>query len=197
MATTSVLQTLQESMHGLAVAEAPSVDGMPALWVGRDDLVTVLRTLRDHPALQFSFLVDVTAADLAPASPRFEAVYLLACLGAAYAQAAGPAEARRLRLKVLVPDDDVRLPSVTSVFPSAEWPERELYDLFGILFDDHPDLRRILMPDDWQGHPLRKDYPVQIRKETSGWQPIQVTAEEFAANLRASRVPTRRTHEGS
>jgi NADH-quinone oxidoreductase subunit C len=197
MATTSVLQTLQEAMPGLAVAEAPSADRMPALWVGRDDVLTVFRTLRDHPALQFSFLVDVTAADLAPASPRFEAVYLFACLGAAYAQAAGPAEARRLRVKVLVPDDDVRLPSITAIYPSAEWPERELYDLFGILFDDHPDLRRILMPDDWQGYPLRKDYPVQIRKETSGWQPIQVTAEEFAANLRASRVTPRRPTGGS
>jgi NADH-quinone oxidoreductase subunit C len=197
MATTSVLHTLQETMPGLAVAAAPSADGMPALWVGRDDLLTVLRTLRDHPALQFSFLVDVTAADLAPASPRFEAVYHFACLGAAYAQASGAAEARRLRIKVLIPDDDVRLPSVTSIYPAAEWPEREMYDLFGILFDDHPDLRRILMPDDWQGFPLRKDYPVQIRKETSGWQPIQVTAEEFAANLRASRVSTRRTNDGS
>jgi NADH-quinone oxidoreductase subunit C len=197
MATTSVLQTLQDAMPGLAVAEAPSADGMPALWVGRDDVLTVFRTLRDHPSLQFSFLVDVTAADLAPASPRFEAVYLFACLGAAYAQAAGPAEARRLRVKVLVPDDDVRLPSITAIYPSAEWPEREMYDLFGILFDDHPDLRRILMPDDWQGHPLRKDYPVQIRKETSGWQPIQVTAEEFAANLRASRVSPRRPTGGS
>jgi NADH-quinone oxidoreductase subunit C len=197
MATTSVLQTLQEAMPGLAVAEAPSADRMPALWVGRDDVLTVFRTLRDHPSLQFSFLVDVTAADLAPASPRFEAVYLFACLGAAYAQASGPAEARRLRVKVLVPDDDVRLPSITAIYPSAEWPERELYDLFGILFDDHPDLRRILMPDDWQGYPLRKDYPVQIRKETSGWQPIQVTAEEFAANLRASRVTPRRPTGGS
>jgi len=197
MATTSVLQTLQDAMPGLAVAEAPSADGMPALWVGRDDVLTVFRTLRDHPSLQFSFLVDVTAADLAPASPRFEAVYLFACLGAAYAQAAGPAEARRLRVKVLVPDDDVRLPSITAIYPSAEWPEREMYDLFGILFDYHPDLRRILMPDDWQGFPLRKDYPVQIRKETSGWQPIQVTAEEFAANLRASRVTPRRPTGGS
>jgi len=197
MATTSVLQTLQDAMPGLAVAEAPSADRMPALWVGRDDVLTVFRTLRDHPSLQFSFLVDVTAADLAPASPRFEAVYLFACLGAAYAQAAGPAEARRLRVKVLVPDDDVRLPSITAIYPSAEWPEREMYDLFGILFDDHPDLRRILMPDDWQGFPLRKDYPVQIRKETSGWQPIQVTAEEFAANLRASRVTPRRPTGGS
>ncbi len=197
MATPPVLHTLQEAMPGLSVAEAPSADGMPALWVSRDDLLTVFRTLRDHPSLQFSFLVDATAADLAPASPRFEAVYHLACLGAAFAQASGPAEARRLRIKVLVPDDDVRLPSITSVYPSAEWPEREMYDLFGILFDEHPDLRRILMPDDWQGFPLRKDYPVQIRKETSGWQPIQVTAEEFAANLRAQRVQTRRKPEGS
>jgi NADH-quinone oxidoreductase subunit C len=197
MSTPSVLQTLHDAMPGLSVAEAASFDGIPTVSVGREDLLTCLRTLRDHPSLQFAFFVDATIADLAPASPRFEAVYHFACLGAAYAQAAGPAEPRRLRVKVQIPDQDVRLPSVTSIYPAAEWPEREMYDLFGVLFDDHPDLRRILMPDDWQGHPLRKDYPVQIRKETSGWQPIQVTAEEFAANLRASRVVTKRPSGGS
>jgi len=187
MASSSVLDSLRAAMPGVSLAEAPSADGMPAILVDREELVEVCRTLRDHPDLQFSLFVDATIADFAPATPRFHAVYLLACLGAAFTQAAHPAEARRLRLKVLVPDDDPRLPSVTPVYPAAGWPEREIYDLFGITFDDHPDLRRILMPDDWEGHPLRKDYPVQIRKETSGWEPLQVTAEEFAANLRAAR----------
>jgi NADH-quinone oxidoreductase subunit C len=187
MAPPPVLDSLRAAMPGVSLAEAPSADGMPAILVDREELVEVCRTLRDHPDLQFSLFVDATIADMAPATPRFHAVYLLACLGAAFAQAAHPAEARRLRLKVLVPDDDPRLPSVTPVYPAAGWPEREIYDLFGIRFDDHPDLRRILMPDDWEGHPLRKDYPVQIRKETSGWEPLQITAEEFAANLRAAR----------
>ena len=192
MATTPVLESLRAVMPGVSLDAVASADGMPTIVVERGELVEVCRTLRDHPGLQFAFFVDVTIADLAPASPRFQAVYHLACLGAAFAQSAGPAEARRLRLKVQVPDDDVRLPTLTPVYPAAEWPEREVYDLFGVTFDDHPDLRRILMPDDWQGYPLRKDYPVQIRKETSGWEPLQVTAEELAASLRAARAPARR-----
>jgi NADH:ubiquinone oxidoreductase subunit C len=67
-------------------------------------------------------------------------------------------------VKVPVPGNDPRASSITPVYPAAGWPEREVFDLFGIVFDGHPDLRRILMTDDWEGHPLRKDYPVQIRK---------------------------------
>jgi len=116
-------------------------------------------------------------------------VYHLACLGPHYmtAGATQAAAASRLRVKVRLPGDDARVPSVTSVYPTAGWPEREVFDLFGIAFDGHPDLRRILMPDDWQGHPLRKDYPVQIRKDAAAWSPLQMTPEEFARNVRAGR----------
>ena len=79
------------------------------------------------------------------------------------------------------------MPSITGLYPAAGWLERELYDLFGVGFDGHADLRRILMADDWEGHPLRKDYPVQIRKETSGWSAMQMSAEEFAANIQSAR----------
>jgi NADH-quinone oxidoreductase subunit C len=113
-------------------------------------------------------------------------VYHLACLGAAYA-AGTAAEPRRLRVKVALDDEAPRAPSMSSVYPTAGWPEREVFDLFGIVFEGHPDLRRILMPDDWEGAPLRKDYPVQIRKTPESWSPIQLTAEEFAANVRAHR----------
>ena len=90
-------------------------------------------------------------------------------------------------MKVRLAGDDARVPTVTSVYPTAGWLEREVFDLFGVVFEDHPDLRRILMTDDWEGHPLRKDYPVQIRKETPWALPLQVTPEQFAANVRTVR----------
>jgi NADH-quinone oxidoreductase subunit C len=144
--------------------------------------------LRADPALQFSFLADVTAADFHPAAPRFEVVYHLACLGPSFAMNGHPpAPPRRLRVKVRLTGDDARVPSVSGIWPTATWPEREVFDLFGIAFEDHPDLRRILMPDDWEGFPLRKDYPVQVRRDAQVWSPLQLTPEEFAANVRAER----------
>ena len=179
---------LQTAAPGATVEPLGSID-MPTIAVGREHLLDVFAVLRDHPSLQFAFLVDVTAVDVLPASPRYEMVYHLACLGPHYltAGATQAATPSRLRVKVRLPGDDARVPSVTSVYPTAGWPEREVFDLFGIAFDGHPDLRRILMPDDWQGHPLRKDYPVQIRKDAAAWSPLQMTPEEFARNVRAGR----------
>jgi NADH-quinone oxidoreductase subunit C len=117
------------------------------------DLVRVCRFLRDDPDLAFDFLSDVTGVDrlkLPEHSPRFEVVCHLYSLQ----------YRRRLRLKVRV-DEGEAVPTVTDVWPTANWHEREVYDMFGIPFEAHPDLRRILMPDDWEGHPLRKDYPVE------------------------------------
>jgi NADH-quinone oxidoreductase subunit C len=186
MDASAVIDVLRETVPSASLEAAASVD-METIYIDREHIVEVCRTLRDHPALQFAFLVDVTAADYLPAEPRFEIVYHLACVGAAYAAAGGSAPARRLRLKVRLAGHDAHLPTMTSVYPTAGWPEREVFDLFGILFDGHPDLRRILMTDDWEGHPLRKDYPVQIRKETPSWSALQLTAEEFAANIQAAR----------
>lgn len=198
MDTTALLDILRPAVPGASVEAAPATD-MPTIRVGRDHVADVCRVLRDHAALQFGFLVEVTAVDYLPAEPRFEVVYHLACLGAAYAvpEANAPAVAApaRLRVKVAVPGDHPRLPTVTTVWPAANWLEREVFDLFGIAFEGHPDLRRVLMPDDWEGHPLRKDYPVQIRKDTASWSPLQLSAEEFAASVRARQDLARRNAE--
>ncbi len=190
----SAAVVLREAAPRASITEVPAVD-MPTVVVERGDLVEVCRTLRDHPRLQFALLVDVTAADYLPAEPRYEVVYHLACVGEAYVTGASAAPARRLRLKVRVPDGDPQLPSVVSVYPGAGWLEREVFDLFGLSFVGHPDLRRILMPDDWEGYPLRKDAPVQIRKDAPSWSPIQLTPEEFAANMRAQREQSTRQAE--
>lgn len=176
------LDIVRAAVPGATIDVAPSID-MPSAYVDRDHLVEVCQTLRTHPDLQFSVMLDVTAVDLLPAVPRYEIVYLLVCLGPAY----GTAPARRLRLKVQLANESAAVPTVSGVWPVANWGEREVFDLFGIAFEGHPDLRRVLMPDDWEGHPLRKDYPVQIRKDTASWSPIQLTEEQFTANMRAAR----------
>ena len=193
MSAAPVIEPLRRACPDALIQEAPSAD-MPTVFVDREHLLEVLRTLRDDPSLQFSLLVDVTAADFLPADPRFEVVYHLACLGEAYVTpgASSPAPPRRLRIRVAVPGSDPRVPSVVSLYPGAGWPEREVFDLFGISFDGHPDLRRILTPDGWEGYPLRRDYPVQVRKDTPAWSPLQLSPEEFAENVRAERATASR-----
>lgn len=182
-----VLEVLRASVPDAVIEAVDAVD-MPTAYVDREHVVAVCETLRDHSALQFAFLVEITATDGHPAEPRYEVVYHLACIGDAFAQPGGAAPLRRLRIKVRVPDEaSPWAPTLTGLWPAANWLEREVYDLFGIAFTGHPDLRRILTPDDWTGHPLRKDYPVQVRKDTASWSPLSLTAEEFAANVRASR----------
>ncbi len=107
--------------------------------------------LRDDPAYPFNFLSDVTCVDWYPSEPRFEVVYHLLSIP----------HKDRVRLKVKVSGDDPSVESLTSVWPAANFFEREVFDLFGVRFQGHPYLRRILMPEDWEGHPLRKDYPVE------------------------------------
>jgi NADH-quinone oxidoreductase subunit C len=114
-------------------------------------IVDACRVLRDDPTTGFKALLDVTAVDLLPRAPRWEVVYSLLA----------PARVARFRLKVEVEDvPNPEVPSVTSIHPGANWFEREVFDLFGIRFSEHPNLRRLLMPEDWQGYPLRFDHPL-------------------------------------
>ena len=177
------MQTQLPAIPGLE--EAPSADGMPTAYVQREQLESVCLALRDAG---FSVLIDALPVDFFPRSPRFEITYLLLNPG----ERGQPA---RLRLKVRVPGppvEDARCPTLSHVWRSANWAEREAFDLFGIQFDGHPDLRRILMPDDWEGFPLRKDYPVQIKDPVKTYSPLQVSEEEFVANIEASRDRGRR-----
>ena len=93
-----------------------------------------------------------------------------------------------MRLKVRLRGNDARVRTVTGVWPAANWLEREVWDLFGVVFDGHPDPRRLLMPEDWDGFPLRKDYPVQIKMTPRASEPLQVSEQEFRANLERDRL---------
>lgn len=114
-------------------------------------LLEVCRFLKEDPELAYDFLSFVCAVDYMPREPRFEVVYQLYSTKFHH----------RFRIKTRVGGQDPRVPSVTSIWPTADWHERETFDLMGIGFDGHPDLRRILLPQDWVGHPLRKDYPLR------------------------------------
>jgi NADH-quinone oxidoreductase subunit C len=149
----------------------------PTILVPVAQLVATCRALHDTPGLEFVAFSDVTAADFHPRrEPRFDVVYHFV----------SPHRRARVRVKTQVNTGE-SVPTIASIWRGAGWPEREVYDLFGIPFDDHDDLRRLMMPEDWEGHPLRKDYPVQVRKDAQTFMPLQVTAEEFSANLARDR----------
>jgi NADH-quinone oxidoreductase subunit C len=184
-------EVIARAVPGASIEAPPPSDGMETIVVDAAHLVEVCRALRDLPELQFAFLAEVTAVDRWPVEPRYEVVYHLACLGDDYRvpeAGGGAAPARRLRVRVVLTGEAAEVPTVTGIWPAANWLEREVFDLFGIAFTGHPDLRRVLMPDDWVGYPLRKDYPVQIKKETASWSPLELSAEEFAANIRARQA---------
>ena len=124
--------------------------GELTLYVDRAALPSLARTARDHPDLRFEVLASLSGADYPEQERRLHAVYHL--LSMTYR--------RRIRLEVAVTAEDPHVPSVVGVWPTADWHERETWDFFGIVFDGHPGLTRIQMPDDWDGHPQRKDYPL-------------------------------------
>jgi NADH-quinone oxidoreductase subunit C len=181
MDATTLITTLQEAVPEARAESAASADLHTAIYVDAGAWPAVARALRDRPDLGFDLLAELTAVDYWPRAPRFELVCLLVSL----------AHRARLRVKVRLDGDNPHLASVAGVWPAANWLEREVWDLFGIVFDGHPDLRRLLMPDDWEGHPLRKDYPVQIRMPVRSSEPLQVTEEQFRANLEHDRLARR------
>lgn len=122
-----------------------------SIYIARSAIRDACALLRDNPGCPFNFLSDVTCVDWYPSQPRFEVIYHLLSIP----------NKERVRLKVKLDESSPVLDSVFPVWPAANFFEREVFDLFGIRFSGHPYLRRIQMPEDWEGHPLRKDYPVE------------------------------------
>jgi NADH-quinone oxidoreductase subunit C len=172
----AIVAALETLVPGAGVRAVPSID-QPTIVVPPAQLLPVCTALRDAPGLAFTALVDVIGVDLLPRSPRFEVNYHLVA----------PDIPARLRVKVLLVGDPPRVSSVTGIWPSAGFLEREVWDLMGVVFDGHPDLRRLLTPDDWEGHPLRKDYPVQVSVPVKFHEPLQLTEQQVRANLERDR----------
>ena len=158
----AILDELRRRFGG-AIVETDEHRGDLTAVVVRDALLGVLAHCRDDAALAFDLLVDVTAVDYLrfpgrEDGPRFEVVYHLYSV----------AHNHRVRVKVPVEQDDPVVPTATGLWPIANWLEREVWDMFGIRFEGHPDLRRLLMYEEFEGHPLRKDYPINRRQPLIG-----------------------------
>jgi NADH-quinone oxidoreductase subunit C len=147
-----LVDTLRAAYREFAAAVLKVVvdRGELTLYIAREHLAGIAGTLRDNSRLRFELCSNVSGADYLGTDSRLHVVYDLRSM----------TFRRRLRLEVAVGIDDPHVPSVTAIYPTADWQEREVWDLFGIVFDGHPALTRILMPDDWDGHPQRKDYPL-------------------------------------
>ena len=142
------------------VSEVIEAFGELTLVVPREAVAAVCAHLKAAPGFEFDMLADIAGADRGPEEePRFEVNYHLF----------STKRYHRLRLKVLLDQEDTHVPTVVTVWRTANWHERETFDMFGVIFDGHPDLRRILLPDDWQGHALRKDFPLR------GYEPYSLT----------------------
>jgi NADH-quinone oxidoreductase subunit C len=140
-------------------AVRPSIDDARIVRTTPGELRGVLERLKNDEAM--AMLVDIAGVDYLERAPRYDVVYHLMSMAVAPVSAAQLLKPQRVRVLCGVPGEAPLVPSVTDLWPSADWAEREIYDLFGITFSGHPDLRRIQMPDEWEGHPLRKDYPLR------------------------------------
>ncbi len=149
------MDALQKAFPG-AIQEAVVFRKMPSITVAKGSLLALCHFLRSEEGGAYTLLTDETAVDYPKREKRFDIVYHLYSFE----------RNDRLRLKVLVAAAE-RVPSVTEVWPAANWLEREVYDMFGVVYEGHPDLKRILLPDEWVGHPLRKDY--DILRQDAAW----------------------------
>jgi NADH-quinone oxidoreductase subunit C len=159
----NVVAECLRSWNANAVAEVVEFRGETTIVVPRELLRSTAERCRADAALKYNFLSDATCVDRYPAEPRFELNYHLVSIP----------RKEKVRLRVWLAGSDPLVDSLVPVWPGANWLEREIFDLFGIRFTGHPDLRRILLPDDWEGHPLRRDYPVE------GYRDVPNTGELF------------------
>ena len=173
LATTDLAALVATALAGNPVASIIAFDEL-TITTTRDNIIAVLTKLRDDPALQFEQLIDLTGVDYPARTERFDVVYHLLSLR----------KNIRMRVKITT-DENTPVPSVIPVYPCANWYEREAYDMYGILFADHPDLRRLLTDYGFQGFPLRKDFPltghVEVRyddeKKRVVYEPVKLTQE--------------------
>jgi NADH-quinone oxidoreductase subunit C len=159
----NVVAECLRSWNTTAVAEVSEFRGETTIVVPRELLRAAAEQCRANAKLQYNLLTDATCVDRYPVEPRFELNYHLVSIP----------RREKVRLRVRLAGSDPVVDSLVPVWPGANWLEREIFDLFGIRFTGHPDLRRILLPDDWEGHPLRRDYPVE------GYRDVPNTGEIF------------------
>ena len=159
----NVVAECLRSWNPKAVAEVSEYRGETTIVVPRELLWATAEHCRQDAKLQYNFLTDATCVDRCPAEPRFELNYHLVSIP----------RREKVRLRVWLGGNDPVVDSLVPVWPGANWLEREIFDLFGIRFSGHPDLRRILLPEDWEGYPLRRDYPVE------GYRDVPNTGELF------------------
>lgn len=144
-----VLEKLKETF-GESILESSEFRDELTVVVPKDRIVEVCRFLKENPELQYDLLADLCGIDMATPKKRFGVIYNLFSIPRKH----------RIRIKTFVEEDEASLPTVTGVWGTANWHERETYDMFGIVFEGHPDHRRIYMPDEFEHHPLRKDFPL-------------------------------------
>lgn len=149
-----IAKMIEEKFPG-EVLGTTTYAGQVGVMLKKERIKDICLFLRDEPGIRMDHLADLTAVDYSAypgdSGPRFEVVYNLI----------STVHRHRIRLKVRIPEEEPRIDTVSSVWQTANWHERETYDLMGVIFNGHPDLRRILLPEDWEGHPLRKEYPVK------------------------------------